>query len=178
MRAEWTHGLEYPHNSLTNTKTQAKAAKKEKKSKVSAELDEAKSGSKRSADDDEQERPEKRPRTRSMDAADCAKLNEETDRVVEKSTPKPTSSEWRSSHSITITSTTPGYDAPDPILDFKTCPFDARLNKALVSAGFPAPTIIQSQSWPITSTGIDTISIAKTGESQRIAKNEQEVSRN
>ena len=76
-----------------------------------------------------------------------------------------TPDEWRKDNQITSKSSTQPYTVPDPILNWESCPFDPRLNRALTSAGFPAPTTIQSQSWPI----ITSPSIAKTGSGKTVA---------
>ena len=80
-----------------------------------------------------------------------------------------TPDEWRKDNQITIKSSTQPYTVPDPILNWESCPFDPRLNRALTSAGFPAPTTIQSQSWPIITSPRDIISIAKTGSGKTVA---------
>ena len=68
--------------------------------------------------------------------------------------------EFRASHAIKVTGVNP---IPDPWMTFKQAPFSEMLKKPLIAAGFTAPTVTQSQSWPLVCTGVDLISIAKTG---------------
>jgi len=47
--------------------------------------------------------------------------------------------------------------------------FPPRVRAPLISAGFPAPSLIQQHSWPILSVGRDFIGIAKTGSGKTLA---------
>ncbi|GMI02652.1 hypothetical protein TrVE_jg13815 [Triparma verrucosa] len=149
-------------------KKAAKAAKKAAASPPASPAPVTKEKPKRKASDASESASNqnaKRIRTRSMDAADCETLAKEG--VTKKTQMTP--DEWRKDNQITIKSSTQPYTVPDPILNWESCPFDPRLNRALTSAGFPAPTTIQSQSWPIITSPRDIISIAKTGSGKTVA---------
>lgn len=82
----------------------------------------------------------KRRRTRSMDKA------EESAKIVsEEKAQSP--EEWRKMHSITIKGygSKDKYQIPDPFIEFSDAPFNPTIQKALKSAGFDRPTLIQSQ---------------------------------
>jgi ATP-dependent RNA helicase DDX5/DBP2 len=74
---------------------------------------------------------------------------------------------WRAEHEIEIVgmheSGAGQYAVPDPLFTFSSTPFRSSVLQAIKSAGFEAPTPIQSQSWPIALAGRDIISIARTG---------------
>lgn len=65
---------------------------------------------------------------------------------------------FRKKHEITVLG-----NAPDPYLTFESTCFPPDILKELKSAGFPTPTPIQSQSWPVTMAGHDIVAVAKTG---------------
>mmetsp|Transcript_27803 Transcript_27803/g.27493 ORF Transcript_27803/g.27493 Transcript_27803/m.27493 type:complete len:429 (+) Transcript_27803:326-1612(+) len=56
-----------------------------------------------------------------------------------------------------------GNNIPRPVTTFEESNFPDYVQKMLKSAGFEAPTHIQSQGWPIIMSGRDLIGIAKTG---------------
>jgi ATP-dependent RNA helicase DDX5/DBP2 len=60
-------------------------------------------------------------------------------------------------------------DVPDPVQTFETAPFPKKVRKALIAAGFAAPSPIQSQAWPIAVQGKDFIGVAKTGSGKTLA---------
>ena len=85
--------------------------------------------------------------------------SEQIDTVVVETSKKATGEAWRKTHGITVLGNN-NYDIPEPILTFDQTPF---CTEALVKAGFSAPTLTQSQSWPIALSKRDLISVAKTG---------------
>mmetsp|Transcript_27753 Transcript_27753/g.60683 ORF Transcript_27753/g.60683 Transcript_27753/m.60683 type:complete len:509 (-) Transcript_27753:103-1629(-) len=52
---------------------------------------------------------------------------------------------------------------PAPVQRFDDAPFSKKVRAALVEAGFPAPSPIQAQSWPVATSGADLVAVAKTG---------------
>jgi len=65
--------------------------------------------------------------------------------------------------------TVKGRDIPNPILTFQNAPFPSYLMDEILKAGFPNPTAIQSQAWPIALKGRDIIGLAKTGSGKTLA---------
>ena len=55
------------------------------------------------------------------------------------------------------------YVVPEPIRTFENAPFDDVVLKRIKRAGFKVPSPIQAQSWPITLSGRDIVSVARTG---------------
>lgn len=99
----------------------------------------------------------KRPRTRSIDAA-------EEKKATEKAALSP--EEWRKENSITIR----GHgnelntkEFPDPYQEFTDAPFEQKIQESFKRAGFERPSSIQGQAWPIALTNKDMICVAKTG---------------
>ncbi|KAN0050505.1 hypothetical protein ACTA71_003631 [Dictyostelium dimigraforme] len=72
---------------------------------------------------------------------------------------------FRSSFQMTVK----GRDVPPPIMQFNQAPFPGYLMKEIIGAGFPNPTPIQSQAWPIALKGRDIIGLAKTGSGKTLA---------
>ncbi|KAJ7974595.1 putative Dead box ATP-dependent RNA helicase [Quillaja saponaria] len=62
-------------------------------------------------------------------------------------------------HEITIV----GDNVPPPYTSFESTGFPSEILREVQSAGFPSPTPIQAQSWPIALQGRDIVAIAKTG---------------
>lgn len=60
-------------------------------------------------------------------------------------------------------------ELPGPWMIWDSISFPTRLRAPLISAGFPAPTIVQQYAWPILSMGRDLIGIAKTGSGKTLA---------
>ncbi|EGC39333.1 hypothetical protein DICPUDRAFT_27074 [Dictyostelium purpureum] len=73
--------------------------------------------------------------------------------------------EFRESCMMTVK----GRDIPKPIIHFNQAPFPNYLMKEIMAAGFPNPTPIQSQAWPIALKGRDIIGLAKTGSGKTLA---------
>ena len=73
---------------------------------------------------------------------------------------------FREQNAIKIVGMTP---LPAPMLSFGAAPFPQPALKALEQAGFPSPSPIQAQSWPVTLGGRDVISVAKTGSGKTLA---------
>ena len=57
---------------------------------------------------------------------------------------------------------------PPPVQSFADSPFDPRLKAALAAAGFKSPSAIQAQSWPVALSGMDLVSVAKTGSGKTV----------
>ncbi|KAF8047345.1 hypothetical protein N665_3081s0003 [Sinapis alba] len=66
---------------------------------------------------------------------------------------------YRKQHEITIT----GENIPAPFMTFESSGLPPELLRELLSAGFPSPTPIQAQTWPIALQNRDIVAIAKTG---------------
>eukprot|EP00850_Spirogloea_muscicola_P009072 SM000050S16997 [mRNA] locus=s50:335183:339781:+ [translate_table: standard] len=54
-------------------------------------------------------------------------------------------------------------DAPAPFMTFESAGFSSEVLRELLSAGFPTPTPIQAQAWPVAMEGRDVVAVAKTG---------------
>eukprot|EP00425_Heterocapsa_triquetra_P023007 CAMPEP_0195107080 /NCGR_PEP_ID=MMETSP0448-20130528/81873_1 /TAXON_ID=66468 /ORGANISM="Heterocapsa triquestra, Strain CCMP 448" /LENGTH=505 /DNA_ID=CAMNT_0040143475 /DNA_START=75 /DNA_END=1592 /DNA_ORIENTATION=- len=67
-----------------------------------------------------------------------------------------------------ITSARKDKELPDPVQSFEEAPFSKKLRKALMDAGFPAPSPIQAQGWPIAVQGEDLVAVAKTGSGKTV----------
>lgn len=74
---------------------------------------------------------------------------------------------FRSLHSIT--SQRQEQTLPDPVQSFDEAPFGKKVRTALKEAGFPAPSPIQAQSWPVAVEGSDLVAVAKTGSGKTLA---------
>ncbi|KAL3526408.1 hypothetical protein ACH5RR_011064 [Cinchona calisaya] len=66
---------------------------------------------------------------------------------------------YRRRHEITVT----GDNIPPPLTSFDSTGLPLEILREVHNAGFPAPTPIQAQSWPIALQGRDIVAIAKTG---------------
>ncbi|KAF3637352.1 DEAD-box ATP-dependent RNA helicase 14 [Capsicum annuum] len=66
---------------------------------------------------------------------------------------------YRSQHEISVT----GGDVPPPFTSFEATGFPSEILREIHQAGFPAPSPIQAQSWPIALQGRDIVAVAKTG---------------
>ncbi|XP_013735897.2 DEAD-box ATP-dependent RNA helicase 40 [Brassica napus] len=66
---------------------------------------------------------------------------------------------YRKQHEITVT----GENIPAPFITFESSGLPPELLRELLSAGFPSPTPIQAQTWPIALQNRDIVAIAKTG---------------
>lgn len=66
---------------------------------------------------------------------------------------------FRAKHNIAIT----GKDVPKPVETFDEAGFPAYVMSEVKAQGFPAPTAIQSQGWPMALSGRDVVGIAETG---------------
>eukprot|EP00245_Coleochaete_scutata_P017520 TRINITY_DN862_c0_g2_i1.p1 TRINITY_DN862_c0_g2~~TRINITY_DN862_c0_g2_i1.p1 ORF type:complete len:626 (+),score=125.81 TRINITY_DN862_c0_g2_i1:242-1879(+) len=67
--------------------------------------------------------------------------------------------EYRRQHDIRVN----GHDVPAPFTTFEAGNFPPEIMAEFRRAGFPAPTPIQAQSWPVAMQGRDVVAIAKTG---------------
>ncbi|KAG5624408.1 hypothetical protein H5410_009626, partial [Solanum commersonii] len=66
---------------------------------------------------------------------------------------------YRRQHEISVT----GGDVPPPFTSFEATGFPSEILREIHQAGFPAPSPIQAQSWPIALQGRDIVAVAKTG---------------
>ncbi len=66
---------------------------------------------------------------------------------------------FRHEHAITIA----GQDVPKPVENFDEASFPRYVMDEVKAQGFPAPTAIQSQGWPMALSGRDVVGIAETG---------------
>ncbi len=66
---------------------------------------------------------------------------------------------FRRDHAITIA----GRDVPKPVETFDEAGFPRYVMDEVKAQGFPAPTAIQSQGWPMALSGRDVVGIAETG---------------
>lgn len=66
---------------------------------------------------------------------------------------------FRRDHSITVA----GNDVPKPVETFDEANFPRYVMDEVKAQGFPAPTAIQSQGWPMALSGRDVVGIAETG---------------
>lgn len=71
----------------------------------------------------------------------------------------PSAESYRRQHEITVT----GDNVPPPFTSFEAVGLPSDILKAVLQAGFSAPTPIQAQSWAIAFQGLDIVAIAKTG---------------
>ena len=71
---------------------------------------------------------------------------------------------WREENEITV-----GGNCPDPWLTFDEAPLSAQVRAEINRAGFPKPSLIQSQSWPAVCSGRDVVGVAKTGSGKTLA---------
>ncbi|KAH8178678.1 DEAD/DEAH box helicase domain-containing protein [Sarocladium implicatum] len=67
--------------------------------------------------------------------------------------------EFRRKHQMTIA----GRDVPKPVENFDEAGFPRYVMDEVKAQGFPAPTAIQSQGWPMALSGRDVVGIAETG---------------
>ncbi|CAI5518806.1 unnamed protein product, partial [Closterium sp. Naga37s-1] len=70
---------------------------------------------------------------------------------------------YKRKHEITVV----GSNIP-PFLTFEAANFPSDIYRELKAAGFPTPTPIQAQSWPIALSGSDVVAVAKTGSGKTI----------
>jgi ATP-dependent RNA helicase DDX5/DBP2 len=66
---------------------------------------------------------------------------------------------FRRDHAITVS----GRDVPKPVETFDEAGFPRYVMDEVKAQGFPAPTAIQSQGWPMALSGRDVVGIAETG---------------
>ncbi|XP_045486899.1 ATP-dependent RNA helicase dbp2 isoform X1 [Pieris rapae] len=72
---------------------------------------------------------------------------------------------YRSQHQITVK----GRDVPPPSVYFEEGGFPDYAMKEILKQGFPHPTPIQAQGWPIALSGRDMVGIAQTGSGKTLA---------
>jgi ATP-dependent RNA helicase DDX5/DBP2 len=62
-----------------------------------------------------------------------------------------------------------GRDIPRPVTAFDEIGFPDYLMTTIKAQGFPAPTSIQCQAWPMALSGRDVVAIAQTGSGKTLA---------
>lgn len=72
---------------------------------------------------------------------------------------------YRSQHSITVK----GKNCPSPSITFEEGGFPDYAMREILKQGFPNPTPIQAQGWPIALSGRDLVGIAQTGSGKTLA---------
>ena len=72
---------------------------------------------------------------------------------------------FRARHHIAVS----GRDPPKPAHTFEEASFPSYITSQLASAGFPAPTAVQSQTWPAALSGRDVVAVAETGGGKTLA---------
>lgn len=72
---------------------------------------------------------------------------------------------FRARHHIAVS----GRDPPKPAYTFEEASFPSYITSQLASAGFPAPTAVQSQTWPAALSGRDVVAVAETGGGKTLA---------
>ncbi|KAL6765016.1 P-loop containing nucleoside triphosphate hydrolase protein [Haematococcus lacustris] len=72
---------------------------------------------------------------------------------------------YRKQHQVN----TQGQGVPRPVTSFEEASFPAYVLAELTKAGFPAPTPIQAQAWPMALMGRDLIGLAETGSGKTLA---------
>ena len=73
--------------------------------------------------------------------------------------------DWRRAHDITIN----GEGIPKPTLTFEEASMPQYVLDEVLKCGFPTPTPIQSQGWPMALLGRDMVGISKTGSGKTLA---------
>lgn len=73
--------------------------------------------------------------------------------------------EFRKEHNMTVY----GQDIPKPVTTFEEAGFPNYVLKEIQSMGFPKPTAIQCQGWPMALSGRDVIGIAATGSGKTLS---------
>jgi ATP-dependent RNA helicase DDX5/DBP2 len=99
--------------------------------------------------------------TCSLDFATLPKFEKdfykENDEVAARSGPEV--DEFRRKHQMTVA----GHGIPKPVETFDEAGFPRYVMDEVKAQGFPAPTAIQSQGWPMALSGRDVVGIAETG---------------
>lgn len=72
---------------------------------------------------------------------------------------------FRKEHNMTVY----GQDIPKPVTTFEEASFPNYVLKEITSMGFPSPTAIQCQGWPMALSGRDVIGIAATGSGKTLS---------
>ena len=120
-----------------------------------------------------------RARTRSVDAAEVsaevkgAKKRKRSDAGEGEGEARPASksgsaggqksaADFCAEHSVRVIAP-PGFVCPPPMETFASTPFPAKLLALFTTAGYTAPTVTQALAWPIALSGVNIVSVAKTG---------------
>jgi ATP-dependent RNA helicase DDX5/DBP2 len=79
--------------------------------------------------------------------------------------PNSQAEEWRQSKGITIQ----GEGIPRPVMTFEEASMPEYVLNEVIKQGFPSPTPIQSQGWPMALLGRDMVGISATGSGKTLA---------
>ncbi|CAH2235039.1 jg15798 [Pararge aegeria aegeria] len=91
--------------------------------------------------------------------------SEESSKMINPMRPMSEVEAYRSQHQITVN----GRDVPAPSIYFEEGGFPDYAMKEILKQGFPNPTPIQAQGWPIALSGRDMVGIAQTGSGKTLA---------
>ncbi|KAJ1641234.1 P-loop containing nucleoside triphosphate hydrolase protein, partial [Pavlovales sp. CCMP2436] len=71
---------------------------------------------------------------------------------------------WREAHEVAVSA-----GCPEPFMTFAAANLPPQLQSEVAKAGFPSPSPIQAQAWPVGLAGRDLVGIAKTGSGKTLA---------
>lgn len=131
--------------------------KKKKKRKAEGESAAAATGA------DDGTSPKKSKKLKKVDGTPAAEPGTVAADTAAKASSKLTAEAFCAEHKILVKSEDENFSCPVPMTTFDSTPFGGPIRGALKSAGYPAPTPTQAQSWPIALSGRDIISVARTG---------------
>ena len=72
---------------------------------------------------------------------------------------------WRTKHEVKVI----GDNLPKPVMTFVQASFPEYVLDEVTRLGFPSPTPIQSQGWPMALSGRDMVGISATGSGKTLA---------
>jgi ATP-dependent RNA helicase DDX5/DBP2 len=81
---------------------------------------------------------------------------------------------YRKENEIAVTIDEEATDAYAPVLSFSEAPFAASVQAELLKSGFPSPSPIQAQGWPVALAGKDLVAVAKTGSGKTLGEGRKE----
>lgn len=131
--------------------------KKKKKRKVEGDNAAAAVGA------DDGTSPKKSKKMKTADGTPAAESGTAAADAAAKASSNLTAEAFCAEHKILVKSEDENFSCPVPMSTFDSTPFGGPIRGALKSAGYPAPTPTQAQSWPIALSGRDIISVARTG---------------
>jgi len=81
----------------------------------------------------------------------------------------PEDDDWHDATDLTEAQVWGSGEIPPAVTTFDECGFPVQTTKAMLGAGFTAPTPIQAYCWPVAAVGRDIIGVAKTGSGKTLA---------